>query len=689
MENHTMSKNCAPHIIAVASLVIFIVLGLACASTQPSGGGGQAAPQPQPSGSGGQTAGGSGGAAQPDGGVQAIPTQAQTGGGGTRTAPATSPYFTGNGGRGMRLGILVPHSQGLDENQQYLPAMVQGILVSNISKYSGISVLDRVSLDRVIMETLDLTYEDDLDIVSLGHVAQVGHMLTGNIIRTSTGFSLQLNVTDTTAQANTVASYSGTCTAAELDDHSAIHRASLELLSQMNVQLTARARSELGRASAPEAVNAQAALARGVTAQRQGTEVAALSYFLQAAEIDPLLSEAETRLNNLTASITSGNMGASVQNDMQWRNQWIARLKETEEFLAQYLRESTAFYLVYPSSSAQWDVEYERDTITLGIELCSLPEPLWFESINRLTRTVRSGLLATGRADAWRLNWPAQSVTMPSPFADATNSYAVVVEVFNARGVRLGRGTVNLRFGWFIHNGMELTSTIMPYIQYGPTAKAAISGIAANAVTGDLTVRISTINGRPAESAASQMGIRVLPRHEYDTVPSIAENRTQLDNLRQYDISFTQNSNRLTGYRGGNASIAIPWGVTQINDSVFGNKGLVSVILPSSVLIIGQQAFIDNRLTSVIIPDGVTSIGDSAFRNNRLTSVYIPDDVTIRRSAFYDNGSLRNVTIGANVRIEDWSSFSGSFNNAYYDNSRRAGTYTYDNGSSWNYSPRR
>ena len=64
----------------------------------------------------------------------------------------------------MSLGILVPEGRGLNADQAYLPTMVQGVLVANFSKYSAISVLDRVSLDRVISETLDPTYVDNFDL---------------------------------------------------------------------------------------------------------------------------------------------------------------------------------------------------------------------------------------------------------------------------------------------------------------------------------------------------------------------------------------------------------------------------------------------------------------------------------------------------------------------------------------------
>ena len=228
-------------------------------------------------------------------------------------APA-SPYFTGAGGRGMRLGIIVPESQGLNADLAYLPAMVQGVLVSNFSKYSGISVLDRISLDRVIAETLDPTYADNLDIVRLGHVAQVGHMLTGKIIKTSTGYTLQLNVTDTTPNAVTTAAYSGTCTVAQLDDHTAIQKATRELLTQMGVELKDTAIAELDKAGPKETIAAQTTLARGITAQKQGNQTAALDYYTQATSLDPALPEAATRFSTLADSI----QGSKLAEKFDW-----------------------------------------------------------------------------------------------------------------------------------------------------------------------------------------------------------------------------------------------------------------------------------------------------------------------------------------------------------------------------------
>jgi len=462
-------------------------------------------------------------------------------------ATQSPQYWTGDGGRGMRLGILVPHSQGLNEIQEYLPVMIQGVLVSNITQYSAISVLDRVSLDRVITETLDLTYEDDLDIVSLGHVTQVGYMMTGNLIKTSTGFSLQINVTDTTPQAKTIASYSGTCTAADLDNHSAIRQASYELLTQMNVRLTARVRNELSRASAQETISAQTALAQGITAQRQGTEVAALSYYLQAAGLDPSLVEAETRLKSLSDVLSSGSAGMDMRSDIQWRNQWVARLRETEEYLVRYLRTSPAYYLIYTlPATNQVEIDYDRETATFSIELRGAPVPSWFETMKQVIGTIRSGLLATGRTEAWRLNWPSQSVITPSPFFANAATYAVVVEIINSNGTSMARQTANLQLGgWFVPDGGEQMGAIAPFFQ--PGTKVTFSGIDVYAVE-NLSLRISSINGLSPERALSQYGILVLPQNEYDSIQSVIDNGLQLENLRQFDVRFDRNRNLLRIY---------------------------------------------------------------------------------------------------------------------------------------------
>jgi TolB-like protein len=307
-------------------------------------------------------------------------------------------YFTGSGGKGMKLGILVLESKGLNANQAYLPAMVQGCLVSNVSKYSAITVLDRVSLDKVIAETLNETYEDNFDIVRIGHVAQVEYMLTGSIMRTSSGYALQLNVTKTTPDAPTVASYSGTCTAAQFDDFSAIHRASKELLTQMGVQLTNAAAAELDKPSSTQTISAQTNLAQGIVAQQKGTVVEAMAYYYNAVSFDPKLSEASGRLSALSTNISSGNIGENIRNDIQQRNEWIKILNEAEDFFSKHL----PFELVYSNSLSQGKIDYTKGNVELKSSVTLRPS----ESI-KVFDNILEGLEATGRRKDWGFGlWP-------------------------------------------------------------------------------------------------------------------------------------------------------------------------------------------------------------------------------------------------------------------------------------------
>ncbi|MCL2192825.1 MAG: hypothetical protein FWB78_05475 [Treponema sp.] len=305
-------------------------------------------------------------------------------------APQEGPSFIGSGCRGMRLGILVPESVNMDGNWSYLPSMVQGVLVSNISRYSAIDVLDRVSLDRMISETLDPTYEDNLDIVRLGHVAHVAYMMTGSITRTSAGYMLQLNVTDTTPNATTIASYSGLHPRERLDDLSAVNNASRELLQGMGVELTTAAIGRLNQAGTPQDIGSQTNLARGIVAQRRGTIVEALVHYHNAVSFDPGFSEATDRLS---AHVSSGNLGEDVRNEIRWRNEWLRILAETEEFFNANL----PFELAYSPSLEQGFIDFHNGRVELRTTVVSNPLQSSFDALSN----VMLGLQATQRTAEW------------------------------------------------------------------------------------------------------------------------------------------------------------------------------------------------------------------------------------------------------------------------------------------------
>ncbi|WP_461255942.1 formylglycine-generating enzyme family protein [Treponema sp. R80B11-R83G3] len=443
---------------------------------------------------------------------------------------AQSQYFTGNGGKGMSLAILVPESQGLSNDLAYLSAMVQGVLVSNISKYSGISVLDRVSLDKVIAETLDPTYTDNLDIVRLGHVAQTSHIMTGKLIKTSSGYNMQINVTDTTPGAKTTASYSDACTVAQLDDHTAIKKASLELLTQMGVRLTDLAKKELNTASSTQAVNAQTALAQGITAQKQGTEVAALSYYFQAAAFDPSLLEAVNRSSVLAANISSGSIGDDARNDVLWRKNWMERLAETEKwynsFFDNFFKTLTPmpYSLFYHSDIKQiGEIDYKNETMNLsGIQTILQPSLSWalsieptLQSVQKSVQAVQDGLNATGRKAVWGLDkWPQQGAFNNKPFGKQVQNFSIIVELVNGNNKVIGKET--FQTGGSYEIPVPLPGNAMR-VQISADERKTLnfSKVNVNDVTDNLTVRIASVNGTPAETAARNGVLQILTENEW------------------------------------------------------------------------------------------------------------------------------------------------------------------------------
>ncbi|WP_461246701.1 leucine-rich repeat domain-containing protein [Treponema sp. R6D11] len=583
----------------------------------------------------------------------------------TTQAQTSNEYWTGDGGKGKSLAILVPKATGLEENQGYLPSLVQGELVSNFSGYSAISVLDRQRLDEVYAEQLSGYYNDNAGL-DLGHLKETDYIQTGSITRTATGYALQINIIKTDGKM-TAASYSGTFTFAELDNLTGIRRASIDLLQKMGVTLTAKAREELTAGAELNHVNAQTALAQGITAQRQGTEVAALSYYFQAAAYDPALLEAVRRSSTLNASISSGKIGDNIRNDIQWRKDWVARLTETEQFFDSFnKRESmpyTLFYTTYIKQVGQTD--YKNETVVIGgIETHLHGSGIWTVSIEHALQTIYDGLNATQRKDAWQLaSWPQKGVTNLNVFAERRQNFAVVFELLNSQNKVIGRQTLLTGGSW------ALNWSGRPVVNVNADDRKTVSfqNVNANDITDRMTIRIVTVNGTDAETAARNrvLQIRVSNKDEFNAYDLYKFSKGELQGYKQRPDHNNWHNVKLPNYVWGDPVISI-------GAEAFKNNHLSEVTIPSSVTYIGKEAFAYNGLTSVIIPNSVTYIGEGAFKQ------------TDQRNSTQEKREIIKITIGANVSMYDNpfgnfylnSGIDTSFRMAYDKNGRKGGTYT-------------
>jgi hypothetical protein len=614
-------------------------------------------------------------------------------------------YFSGDGGKGLRLAVLEPTGKGLSINEQWMLSLVQGSITGDFNKYSAMTIIDRQNLEKILAEqsqSLSGNYSED-DYIRIGALTNARLILTGVISRTANNYMLELSVTDAESGERKASYPPKPVSAAALENLSAVKEASADLLGQLGVKLTDRGLRELKAPVNTVEVQAEAALARGITAQRQGTEVAALSYYFQAAALNPNLLEATNRSSIINANITSGNIGADARNDIQWRRDWIDRLTETEKYFDDFFKTASLPYtLFYSTAIAQGTINYQNETMTLSIETILHGSQIWTVSVERALQAVFEGLDATKRKEAWGLDkWPQQNVSSLNPFRKQSKNFSVAIELVNSRDQIIGRQTLQTQGAWEFSINKGLQILVSP----DDIKTVNFANVKVSDITDSMTIRIANINGENAQTVAQRgvLQVQALLADEWkfskvclvkngiltglrdrstradgalviqaiwlgEPVTSIAN--AALSNSRLTSVTISGNitsigvhafsDNQLTSVIiSGNVasieegafrnnqltSITISGNVASIGPGAFRNNQLTSITISGNVASIGPSAFRDNQLTSVIIPDSVTSIGSGAFMNNRLTSVTIPDSITSISPQLFENNQLTNFTI--------------------------------------------
>jgi len=433
------------------------------------------------------------------------------------SAPSSPPtvYWTGDGGKGIKIAVLEPSGKGLSETEKWMLSMVQGSITGDFQKYSAMTIIDRQNLEKILGEqkqSLSGNYSDN-DYIRIGKLTNARYILAGSVTKTTSAYMLELAVTDAESGERKASYPPKAVSPFAFENLSAIKEATAELLRQLGVQLTSAGLQELNSAANIAQVKAETALAKGIAAQKQGTVVEALSYFIQAANYDSGLVEAANRMNTLTANISSGNIGEDTRNDIAWRKEWVKRLQETETFFANAIKEPQPYYIVYSTDIKQGKVNYQKEVTDLSIWMGFYPDFVWADKINEIIGVVKKGIEATGRAQVWELEWPAKSINIPSPFISQTKNLTstVVVEIINNEGKNIGRQTVKAPYGF------ESKSTVItPLWQW--EGNVVFSAVDANLITDKLTIRITSIDGISAENAVRQKKISIMPVAEWDAL---------------------------------------------------------------------------------------------------------------------------------------------------------------------------
>ena len=124
---------------------------------------------------------------------------------------------------------------------------------------------------------------------------------------------------------------------------------------------------------------------------------------------------------------------------------------------------------------------------------------------------------------------------------------------------------------------------------------------------------------------------------------------------------FDIDKKKLVRYKGKDAHVVIPGGVTSIEQCAFAqNKKLESVVIPEGVKKINDLAFaFCSKLTNVVLPQSLENFtGFSSCTN--LESITIPGNVkTIGKQAFFGCTKLKSITIPGSVQTIKEAAFNG------------------------------
>jgi TolB-like protein len=421
--------------------------------------------------------------------------------------PSGTP-FEGDGGKGITIAVLEP--TGIDlpsDEKKWMTLIIQSSITGDFHKFSAMTIIDRQNLEKILDEQTQSMSGDytEENYVRIGQIVNAKYILAGSVVRTTNAYMIEFSVTDVEKGVR-IASYPPKqVSLLAIENLSAIKEATAYLLEKLGVILTSGAKQELLKTVDTQTVQAEMALARGINAQKKGTIVEALSYYISASGYDENVLEAASRINILSANISTGSIG-DLQNENKWRKEWIERLAEADAFFVDYTNKPQPHYFVYST-----DVKYERENInwknetaTLNIVGHFIPDENWANSINRVIAIIKNAFYSTKKAQEWGINWPEKSVYFDSQLKE----YTIVIEIRNDLGKILGRQALMIPYGFNVKNGI-----ITPLDKR--VGLISFPGVNINDITDGLSITVASVDGLSARDAIDQKNLKIMTSEAY------------------------------------------------------------------------------------------------------------------------------------------------------------------------------
>lgn len=267
------------------------------------------------------------------------------------------------------IAVPIPKTINFSEGKEWIPVFIQGIITSNFQQYSGMTVIDRQNTDMVKAEqklSENVEYSES-DVVELGKLINARLIIAGTLIEKSGSYALNFNITDIQTGETKASASIPTCLYSYLESGGAANQISLELMKNFGILLPNDTEKYLTNDSVKDEMAAQTSLAKGIIAEKNGTNIEALTYYIKASKSDKKLSEATSRMQNMTTIVSSGNFGANAKNLIKLRNDWDNLLAETAEFIASNPPEFAFYYNTDIHVKELTEEDYRKETMSFYV----------------------------------------------------------------------------------------------------------------------------------------------------------------------------------------------------------------------------------------------------------------------------------------------------------------------------------
>ena len=318
------------------------------------------------------------------------------------------------------IAVPAPKAVNIGDDSNWIPLFIQGVITANFQQYSGMNVVDRQNADMVKAEqrlSENAAY-DEKSAIELGKLTSARLIITGSIMAKSNAYALTFSITDAETGETKATSSIPNCLTSALEDGTAANQVSYDLMKGYGIKLSSEAQSKLTQKASVMSgeAAAQASLAKGIVAEQNGTNIEALTYYIQARKSDKKLGEATSRMANMTTVVTSGNYGANAKNLMKLRNDWDKLLHEATELIASNPPEFELRYFSDIEAKEMTEKDYENGTMTFTVGSPYLKEITGSEN-DKIVTELLDGLHKIEQSK----NWGEKINGFPWSYANETN----------------------------------------------------------------------------------------------------------------------------------------------------------------------------------------------------------------------------------------------------------------------------